>query len=123
MSKEMPLVLYAGEEKRGQHLQRITESLGWTVLTATEERQALGMYVFYLPDLIIIDSQYNEEGAKAVLFHLRSVQAQPVLFLVTPRSEIAVPSDRNIEVIPSTTEDSMIVLAAAQLMQMAEMVC
>jgi hypothetical protein len=75
MSREMPLIVYAGEETRGRHLQQMTESLGWTVLTATGERQALGMYVFYVPDLVIIDSCHNKEGAKTILFHLYSVQA------------------------------------------------
>lgn len=119
MSKKMPLIVYAGEEQRGRYLQQMTASLGWTVLTATGEHQALGMYVFYVPDLVIIDSRHNEEGANTILFHLHSVQAQPILLLVEPRHKITIPSGIVTEVIPSATEDSKVVLAATELLQMA----
>lgn len=123
MSKEMPLILYVGDEGRGGRLQQMTAALGWTVLTATEERQALGMYVFYIPDLIIVDSHNNVEGAETVVFHLHSVQAQPMLMLTPPRGQMALPPEMEGQALPSAVEESRIVLAAAQLLQTDAVLC
>ena len=123
MSREMPLIVYVGNEERGERLQQMSASLGWTVLTATQELQALGMYVFYMPDLMIVDSEGNMAGAETVYAHLRSVNAAPILILAEPRPAFAAPPGAAVRVIPSAVEESQVILAAASLLQLELAFC
>ncbi len=115
MSKEMPLVVYAGEASRGEMLAERTAELGWTVLIATQERQALGMWVFYMPDLIVIDGTGNASGAQSVYDHLCSVAAAPLLLLSTRDFHPLVDGEKARSLSAGSTESDIILVAAALL--------
>ncbi|MBI1295865.1 hypothetical protein GC175_13000 [bacterium] len=121
MSAETPLIIYFGSEVRGESLHQETESLGWTVLAATHSLQALGMYVFYVPDLVIIDSREDSEGAQQVLFHLQSVNAQPLIFISSSTHDALSLADSTGRVLPPTAGDGDIMLAAVPLLRQAMM--
>jgi hypothetical protein len=76
-----------------------------------------------MPDLIIIDSQGNSAGAEKVVFHLQSVNAQPILVLAEPNGRIAALSGCSTSVVPSSVEDAKIVLTATELLQGAPALC
>jgi hypothetical protein len=121
MSAEMPLIIYFGSEDRGESLRQETESLEWTVLVSTQPLQALGMYVFYVPDLVIIDSREESAGAQQVLYHLQSVDAQPLIFIASSAHDARSLADTTDRVLPPTAGDGDIMLAAVPLLRLAMM--
>lgn len=74
-------ILYVGDTGRGQALQASANEHGWDVLLPGEMLEALAMYVFFFPDLVILDAAANRDMAEAVFFHLRSVEAPELLVL------------------------------------------
>lgn len=116
MSKEMPLVIYVGGDSRGERLAGRAAELGWTVLTASQERQALGMWVMYMPDLVVIDGADNASGAHYVYTHLRSVEASPLLLLSTRQFQPVVHGE-GVQTLPSASTESDILITAAGLLQ------
>ncbi len=80
-SEHMQIMIYVGDPTRGRMLQMAGDQYGWSVLLPTEMLEALGMYVVYFPDLVIIDTATNYALAEGVFTHLRSVDAQGLLVL------------------------------------------
>ncbi len=77
----MITILYIGDRQRGQSFVNAAEKQGWTVYRPEETMEALGLYVTYWPDITILDENARPEMASEVYFHLRSIQAQPLLIL------------------------------------------
>lgn len=96
---EHSLILYVGEREAGQTLAEIVEPEGGFVYLPENLMQALGMYITYFPQVIVIDMvvPYAEE----VYSHLRSVDAKPIVLLgedrLRPASVYALPSDTTAE--------------------------
>lgn len=79
MTLQEMLILYVGESDDGEAVRAAAALAGGCVHLPDHMLQALGMYITYLPNVIIIDSavSYGDE----VLMHLRSVDARPILLL------------------------------------------
>ena len=81
MYQEDLFIIYIGEVDTGKSLQKAVEPYGWTVKIAIEVIPALAMYVFYFPDIVIIDDIAKSDLAKLTCRHLLSVGAEPLLIL------------------------------------------
>lgn len=73
------LILYVGDSTNGDLIRSTAKLDGGYVHVPEHMMQALGMYITYVPDVIVIDSavSYSDD----VLNHLRSVEARPILLL------------------------------------------
>jgi hypothetical protein len=74
-------VLYIGDVERGRAFTAAAERGGWHVFLPADLLEALGMYLFYYPQVIIIDSLNQPLLAAQAYQHLRSVQAAPIIRL------------------------------------------
>lgn len=81
MSLQHPLILYVGDAQAGQALQDAVQNAGWWVYQPTETLEALGMYVTYMPDVVVINAATQPDFTGEVYEHLRSVDARPLLVL------------------------------------------
>lgn len=79
MSLQETFIMYIGDAEEGQTIRATAELDGGYVYLPEHMMQALGMYITYLPNVIVVDSavSYSEE----VVAHLRSVDARPILLL------------------------------------------
>jgi DNA-binding response OmpR family regulator len=83
MSQQHPLILYVGDRAKGRTLlDTALENGGWAYL-AEDAAEALGAYVAYTPDAVVLDPQAVPEMAAEVYHHLRSIEAHPI-FILTP---------------------------------------
>lgn len=73
------LILYVGKPEAGQALAALAEQHNDYVYLPENLTQALGMYITYFPHVTIIDM--TVDYAEAVLEHLRSVDACPIVLL------------------------------------------
>lgn len=112
MSQQHPLVLYVGNASHAANLQKAAPQ-NWSIFVADEVMDALAQYLLYMPDLVLIDSRHKSLS-DAVLMHLESVQAEPVLILGAVDSA----PDLLAEMIPveSTANDTLD--TAARLLEM-----
>jgi DNA-binding response OmpR family regulator len=85
MSVKYPMILYVGEMAQGQALAQTVARQGWHVFAADDTLGALGLYITYVPDIIVIDAAARPLLATEVFHHLRSVEARPLLVLVDER--------------------------------------
>ncbi|HLU10069.1 MAG TPA: hypothetical protein VK003_10420 [Oceanobacillus sp.] len=81
-------LMYVGKAEQGESLRAAAELDGGAVYLPEHMMQALGMYITYLPNVIVVDSavSYSED----VIMHLRSVDARPILLLtdeIHPRTD------------------------------------
>ncbi len=81
MSLQHPLILYVGDAQPGQSLLDVVENAGWWVYQPTETLEALGMYITYMPDAVVINTSTQPDFTGEVYEHLRSIEARPLLVL------------------------------------------
>lgn len=79
MKQQDVFLMYVGKAEQRESIRDAAESAGGYVYLPEHMMQALGMYITYLPNVIVVDSavNYSEE----VIAHLRSVDARPILLL------------------------------------------
>jgi CheY-like chemotaxis protein len=102
MTMENPNILYVGDIDRGRALLAAVQAEGGYVYLPAELNEALAMYVFYLPDVVVIDGTTRPILALEAFYHLHSVNAQPMVLLSNgAHSEdvIALPLDADNETI------------------------
>lgn len=73
------LILYIGEHEAGEALAQAAESSGDYVYRPEHLMQALGIYITYLPHVVIIDMAVDY--AAEAYEHLCSVEAEPMILL------------------------------------------
>src|SRR5262249_25938043 len=73
------LILYVGEQEAGKAFAAAAEARGHYAYLPENMMQALGMYITYFPEIVIIDMVTVH--ANDVLDHLRSVDAKPIILL------------------------------------------
>ncbi|MBL8162786.1 MAG: hypothetical protein JNJ61_12435 [Anaerolineae bacterium] len=83
MSRQHPLVLFVGNPARGADLQRQTGQANWWVYLPEDALEALGIYITYLPDVVVLDEAAAPEITHEVYRHLRSVQAAALIVLTS----------------------------------------
>ena len=77
------LILYVGE----QLLAAAAEARGDYAYLPDNLMQALGMYITYFPQVVVIDMALDY--AREVYEHLRSVDARPIILLTDERIRLA----------------------------------
>lgn len=115
MSEAQLNILYVGAYERGQVLQAKAE--GWHVYLPQDTLEALAMHVFYYPDITVIDTVAKCRMGTEVYFHLRSVQARPLLILAREDhlKRWAAPDDSTVRVLPHTLTDEALIAAIEDL--------
>jgi hypothetical protein len=81
MSAEHPNILYVGQPEAGRGLLEAVDPEGWYLCRAGELMAALALYITYMPDITVIDMVSSPVLAEAAYYHLRSVDAKPILLL------------------------------------------
>jgi hypothetical protein len=81
MSDQHPMILFVGHHEQGAQLLEAVEPLGWWVYQPDNANEALGMYVSYLPDVILMNAEAAPDVAEEVYFHLASVAAEPIIVI------------------------------------------
>jgi hypothetical protein len=81
------LILYIGTPEKGQALAVEVEARGGYVYLPQHLMQALGMYITYMPQIIVIDMALD--WAQEAYDHLRSVDAEPLVLLTDQRQRSA----------------------------------
>lgn len=93
MSAQHPFILFVGNPGRGEDLLTTVEPLGWWVYTPEDDLEALGMYITFAPDVVVLDAEAAPEIAANVYHHLSSVHAAPLLVLTSDANWNASASD------------------------------
>lgn len=75
------VILYVGDKNRAEQLQKRVATRDWHVMPATEGQQALGMYVTFWPDTVVLDVKQGEDAAEYVYLHLRSMDVGPMVII------------------------------------------
>lgn len=100
------LILYIGEREAGEALAARVEQDGGFVYLPESLMQALGMYITYFPDMVVIDMSLSY--AQEAYDHLRSVDAEPIILLtdeyIRSTSIFALPRDSSAEAVAQTVE-------------------
>jgi DNA-binding response OmpR family regulator len=117
MSLEHPNILFVGAVERGQVLQAKVEAMGWQVTLPMDRLEALAMYIFYYPDIVVIDTVGQCHMGTEVYFHLRSAQAKPMLILAREDhlDRWNVPYDSAVRVLPHTLPDDELIAMIEEL--------
>ena len=81
MSDQHPMILFVGHNEQGAQLLEAVEPLGWWVYQPQTANEALGMFVSYLPDVVLLNADDAPDVAEEVYFHLASVLAEPMIVI------------------------------------------
>jgi hypothetical protein len=120
MSAEYVQILYVGNALAATSLQSCVEPLDWLVYAPKTEREALGMYIGYMPHITILDAQRSIDKTsqknlvKSVYHHLRTVDAAPII-IVGNRKDW--PDIEGVYVIPPFTALSKLVMLVQELVE------
>lgn len=119
MVKEPLAILYVGNTERGQALRATVEPYGWHIYETTELLRALGMYIMGYPDVVIIEAVPGSSLAEEVYFHLRSVNAEPLLILADEarQEQWQGPATSTIRVLPRTLNNEELLAVIWELIE------
>lgn len=81
MSEQHPMILFVGHPEQGAQLLEAVEPMGWWVYQAFNASETLGMYVSYMPDVVVMDADALPDVVEEVYYHLASVQAEPMVVI------------------------------------------
>jgi hypothetical protein len=109
MQQQDVFLMYVGKSEQGESIRAAVELGGGSVYLPEHMMQALGMYITYLPNIIVVDSavSYSED----VIAHLRSVDARPILLL----TDEAHPRTDGVYTMPREHSAERVLEAARQL--------
>ena len=74
-------IIFVGDPNRGKRLEKVVKNRTWRVSIVTDWMPALAEYLLFSPDLVVIDEFPDSDLARLVYFHLRTVDAKPILAL------------------------------------------
>src|SRR5689334_18631753 len=111
-------ILYVGDARRGRALHDAAAEHGWYVYVPTETMEALGIYIFYMPGLVVIDA--GSDFAQEVYRHLRSIEAEPLLILADKAQQKTWNIPVAARVLPQGSQVDEIVAAIANLLEARE---
>ena len=80
---ENSLILYVGKREAGLALAALVEETDGCVYLPETLMQALGMYITYFPQIVVIDPSVSY--GRETFEHLRSVDAKPMILLTDER--------------------------------------
>lgn len=111
MSYQQPMILFIGSSDQGTQLLNAVEPLGWWVYQPKTTTEALGMYVSFLPDVVVINAEAVPDIAENVCFHLAPIAAEPIVVL----SDHDLWSDRVTHHLPANADLSEIIGCIAEI--------
>src|SRR5687768_2057662 len=80
MSAEHPTILYVGNGDEGRALLSAVEPRRWQVYLPEDAMEALGIYITYFPDVVVLDGQFR--AAEEVYYHLSTLAGATVPLVV-----------------------------------------
>src|ERR1041385_8136899 len=101
MSNERLVVVYVGDADTEQWLATSLQLYEGYVYRADELLSVLGMVVSYMPDLVVLDARTAPTLARQVYYHLRTIDAEPILILDHDSEDWDYPEYAQIRVITS----------------------
>jgi hypothetical protein len=111
-------ILYVGDAARGRALHEAAAARGWHVYVPTETMEALGIYIFYSPSIVVVEA--GSGFAAEVYRHLRSVEAEPLLILADAAQKKAWSLMATSGVLRESAEVDEIMAAIANLLDSRE---
>ncbi len=81
MTTEHPFILFFGSPERGQALLKAAATRDWWVYLPQDASEALGMYVTWMPDVVIIEADDQPQAAAELFLHLRSIRHEPLIIV------------------------------------------
>lgn len=85
MSQQNPFVLYVGDAEQGRAFLDVALARGAWVYLAEDVEEALGAYIAYAPDAIVLNAYTRPDTAAEAYHHLRSIEAHPIFILSEDR--------------------------------------
>lgn len=84
MSRQNPGILFVGSSEKAHALEKrlVRTNEGWMVYHASETMEALSLYLFSFPNLVVIDQADYPITATEVSFHLHSLMDETPIFIV-----------------------------------------
>jgi DNA-binding NtrC family response regulator len=124
MSQQKPLILYVGDAEQGRAFLDTALARGAWVYLAEDVEEALGAYIAYSPDAVVLNAYTRPDTTAEAYHHLRSVEAQPIFILSEDRGwDRSVTEADSVYVLdPDTMPEEMLVFVSAALEQAAERV-
>lgn len=109
-------IVFVGSEVMGETLEADARRHAVRLWTATEVLQALALYMFYMPDAVVLEADAYPELANEVYSHLSSVGAQPLIVLAGESESQAWKdvSDETTLVIPRSANGESLLAAIAE---------
>ncbi|HLY28575.1 MAG TPA: hypothetical protein VKQ72_19670 [Aggregatilineales bacterium] len=83
MSAETLQILYVGNAMDSQTFKECAEGQGWYVNAANTRLQALGMFINYFPQVVVLNALTDPGLIEEIYEHIRSVDSTPVIILAT----------------------------------------
>lgn len=96
------IMLYVGAPARGTELHAVQRRYQWLVYRAHDRTEALGMYVTYHPDLVVLDAASDPEFVRAVAPHFMDINV-PLLMVYADERQMASwshPTDAPFRILP-----------------------
>jgi hypothetical protein len=113
MSAEVLEILYVGNAVAGEAFKDCFEPFGWNVYVPTNRMEALGMYITYVPHLVILDTLKDSALTQDVYRNIRTVGATPVIVVGT----IGEIEDAAARTVPACTPLSTLAFLARELVE------
>lgn len=117
MSTEMFEILYVGNAVAGEAFKECLEPLGWNVYVPANRMEALGMFITFVPHLVILDTLINPVLAKDVYHHIRTVDSTPVIAIGAFNEADGETNDAATRAVPAYTPMSTLAFLARELIE------
>lgn len=116
MSQQHPFILYVGAADKGHAFMNATQERGGWAYLAEDAAEALGAFVAYTPDAVVLDPVGQPESVE-VYHHLRSIEARPLFILTFDRAwDVSVTEADDVYTIrPDIRADELFKLVATAL--------
>jgi len=113
-TKKLMLILYIGASGQADALREHSTADGWEVFHPKEVLEALGMYITYLPDVVIIEDSTENTFSYEIFMHLRSIKAENMLILTDHPTTWELPANTQIRTLPQPSSIQDIIEAVHQ---------
>lgn len=122
MSQQKPLILYIGDADQGRAFLDAALARGAWVYLAEDVEEALGAYIAYTPDAVVLNAYTRPDASAEAYHHLRSIEAQPIFILSEDRGwdRSVTEADAVYVLDPDTMPEEMLVFVVAALESAAE---
>lgn len=122
MSQQKPLILYVGDAEHGRAFLDASLARGAWAYLAEDVAEALGAYIAYMPDAVVLNAYTQADITAEAYHHLRSVEAHPIFILSDDRDwdRSVTEADAIYVLDPDTMPKELLEFVSASLEQAAE---